>query len=357
MARAVGARPLLVQDQPHADGYLWDVVWPRPKGRWPARLRRGPSGALAFGIYDPQTDALERLRPEEDEALPPLRGLLQTGRLIAYRPGRRATVRLGYGEKPRYAKVLRPARASAPRERTRAVTAALKGRADPGIPEMVEADLAAGVLIFREAPGRSLHDRLTAGPPVPLSILEAVAGSLARLHDVSGRSLPAGDDPIGLDEYVRLASETFPEEADHLRAALREVEGLPRPASSGNPLVHGDLHDRNVLLDGERVTLLDLDMAHAGDPAGDVGNLAGHLVLRALQAGRGLAAGRGDADRLIRSYRRAGGSIEDPSVRFVGARTLLRLACLYRFRRPWRHLSPVLAQEALCWATAGRPLG
>jgi hypothetical protein len=355
MTPAPTAPPLLVRDQPHADGYLWEVVWPRPKGPWPVRLRHGASGALAFGIYDPQTDALQRVRPEEDEALPPLRDLLQAGRLIAYRPGRRATVRLGDGGKARYAKVFRPARARAPRERIRAVTAALKGRPAPGIPEMVEADLTAGVLVFRGAPGLSLHDRLMGGPGVSLSILEAVAGSLARLHEFPGRSLPDGDVPIGLGVYVRLASKAFPEEAGHLRATLQEVVALPRPASTSDRLVHGDLHDRNVLLDGERVTLLDLDLAHAGDPAEDVGNLASHLVLRALQAGRGLAAGRRDADRLVRSYRGAGGSIEDPSVRRVGARTLLRLACLYRFRRPWRHLSPVLAQEAARWATAGRP--
>jgi hypothetical protein len=99
------------------------------------------------------------------------------------------------------------------------------------------------------------------------------------------------------------------------------------------------------------VTLLDLDLAHPGDPAEDVGNLMAHLVLRSLQAGRGLPPGRADAERFLGAYVRSTGSPTDGAVIGSGARTLLRLACLYRFRRPWRNLSRPLAGEGVRWAT------
>jgi hypothetical protein len=350
MARGLVAATLLDRDEPQSDGFLWDVVWPRPKAPWPVRLRHPASGATAYAVYDRETDVLERIRPEEDESLPALGGLLSAGRLVAYRPGRRATVRLQWRGEARYAKIYRPGRADAPRKRLRAAAAALEGEVGaPALPELVEADLAAGVLVLRGAPGRSMHGRTTSGLPVPSSMLDVVARSLARLHEASGRSLPDGDAPIGLDEYARIASEAFPEEEGLLLAALQGVVALPPSAAPGARLVHGDLHDRNVLLDGTRVTLLDLDLARAGDPAEDVGNLAAHLFLRALQASRGLA-GRADAERLLRSYYRADGSIDDPAARRFGARTLFRLACLYQFRRPWQHLTPTLAAEALHWA-------
>ena len=46
-------------------------------------------------------------------------------------------------------------------------------------------------------------------------------------------------------------------------------------------LVHGDYHPRNILIDGAKVGTVDLEEAHLGDPAFDIGILLGSYLLRA----------------------------------------------------------------------------
>ena len=55
-------------------------------------------------------------------------------------------------------------------------------------------------------------------------------------------------------------------------------------------LVHGDVQPTNVLVAAGGPKLLDAEIAHVGDPAFDVGQLAGHLWLRVLARGDARAA-------------------------------------------------------------------
>lgn len=125
------------------------------------------------------------------------------------------------------------------------------------------------------------------------------------------------------------------------------AESLGDPPPSGlRSLVHGDLHDRNVLLDGARGGIIDLDGVGVGDPAIDVGNLAAHVVLRALQRGDEVADGRAEALAVA-----AGHPAGESAAPWV-ARTLFRLAVLYRFRIRWAHLTPILLRESVRWSDA-----
>ncbi|GAI39029.1 unnamed protein product, partial [marine sediment metagenome] len=45
-------------------------------------------------------------------------------------------------------------------------------------------------------------------------------------------------------------------------------------------LVHGDYHPRNILVEGSKVGTCDLEEAHLGDPAFDIGILLGSYLLR-----------------------------------------------------------------------------
>ena len=331
--------------RPAPGGAMWDVAWPRPEGPWPVRLWDPGAAQPAYGVYDPDTGVLHPVRPEEDPALPGLRWAMARGRLVSYRPGRRATVRLD-GSPPAYAKVVRPRRAAVVAQRAGAVAAALAGSPGaPEIPGLADVDLELGLLVFHEVPGRPLH-RGADG-----EALDRVGAALVAVHAVeaAGLGLPTGGG-VGLGRYVRLAADAFPERAPLLRAALQEITTLPRPSATRARLLHGDLHDKNVILGPHDVTLLDVDLARSGDPSDDLGNLAAHLVLRSLQAGRGLPSGRRAARRLVDAYRGAGGTAADEAVRREVSRTLLRLACLYQLRRRWQGLVPALAEEAVRWA-------
>jgi aminoglycoside phosphotransferase (APT) family kinase protein len=75
-------------------------------------------------------------------------------------------------------------------------------------------------------------------------------------------------------------------------------------------LVHGDVQPTNVLVAAGMPKLLDAEIAHVGDPAFDVGQLAGHLWLRALARGDARAAAPA-VSALWSSYSEAaGGALE-----------------------------------------------
>jgi len=94
-------------------------------------------------------------------------------------------------------------------------------------------------------------------------------------------------------------------------------------------LCHRDLHDKQILLDGDRGYLIDLDLVALGSPALDVGNILAHIHLRWLKGvplpweelvGRIATAAHAD--------REMAGSLPAWT-----ASTLLRLALIYSRRR------------------------
>ncbi|MBW2268001.1 MAG: phosphotransferase [Deltaproteobacteria bacterium] len=68
-----------------------------------------------------------------------------------------------------------------------------------------------------------------------------------------------------------------------------------RYLASGRCLIHGDVQPANVLLAANGPKLLDAEIAQLGDPAFDIGQLLGHLLLP--------AAARGEARAVDRSLR------------------------------------------------------
>lgn len=104
------------------------------------------------------------------------------------------------------------------------------------------------------------------------------------------------------------------------------LDGVPSPSR----LLHRDLHDKQLLWDGQQLALLDLDTAALGEAELDLGNLLAHLELRQAQ---GLASERltGQASSLLEGLaQQLGLAPERLEVYRQAAR--LRIACLYSFR-------------------------
>lgn len=324
----------------------WQVLYPRRRGVWPATTI-AVDGSPGYGMYDPATRRLRAIRPDEDTALPGLARWLPRADLVSYRPGRRATLRAQSGGVVRYVKVVRPSRAPGIVRRHRAAAAALRSHRSVRVPELVVSQPDEGVVVLSALPGPALHHRLRAGDGPGWT---GVAQGLAALHraPVAGLETAAAEDLAGWHGWVQQHSTD--------RALLQELAGaaavLPPPAPSPRRPIHGDLHDKNIILLSRGVGLIDLDGLHRGVPATDVGNLAGHLVLRHLQVGRPVAGGERAAGLLVGAYRAAGGPASEPDVVAAGARTLFRLACVYFFRRRWQHLAPSLAAVARSWGAA-----
>jgi aminoglycoside phosphotransferase (APT) family kinase protein len=360
------------REAPPIGRFRWEVFYPQREGRpWPGFLEflpeaqrlmdRRPDARPSdriYGLYDPETGGFREVSPEEDQGLPGLARWIGRGELVSYRVGRRASLRLQPAPpaEPVYAKVLPARKARKLLARTLAAQQMLSRAEDGGFPELaslVDAEPDEGVLVFGAAPGRSLHDVLIEGSPETGEALRSAARAMARFHSTPARvlELPLLHPPMGLEAYASLAMRHFPNRAASYRSALERVSAVrPIPFGEGDRLVHGDLHDRNILLHEGRVTLLDLDMLHVGAPVEDMGNLSAHVIIRALQRGADVEGGRRDAMGLLEAYREAGGILVEATMSGVVARTLFRLGCLYLFRRRWQGITANLLEEAVRWA-------
>jgi 5-methylthioribose kinase len=102
------------------------------------------------------------------------------------------------------------------------------------------------------------------------------------LHGEHIFALPFRANDFPLSPAVRRRGEQIaaePELCSRIEAAYQRYQGLSRA------LVHGDVQPGNVLLVAGAPRLIDAEISHLGDPAFDLGQLAGHLWLRALARG------------------------------------------------------------------------
>src|SRR5439155_17692270 len=92
------------------------------------------------------------------------------------------------------------------------------------------------------------------------------------------------------------------------------------------PAVHRYLYEEQILV-GPAVGLIDLDDAAAGPPELDVGNLAAHVELLAIRAGRSLDP---PFEAFLRGYAETGPSLDGELLDRCRRLSLLRLACIHR---------------------------
>jgi tRNA A-37 threonylcarbamoyl transferase component Bud32 len=67
-------------------------------------------------------------------------------------------------------------------------------------------------------------------------------------------------------------------------------------------LVHGDFSPKNVLTDGDRVWVLDWEVAHLGDPVFDLGFLLAHLLAKSVHVPSAAAEYRSCATSFVDAY-------------------------------------------------------
>jgi aminoglycoside phosphotransferase (APT) family kinase protein len=308
-------------------------------------------GHRVFGWWELDGRRFRRQDPDQDPALPGLPVWLRQGQLRSYRVGRRALVTTRTDNADLCVKVVEPRKLPRLARRHRAAEAAARsaGPAFPLTPRVLAEDESLGSLGLERLTGRALHEVLMDSPEQAGAALARTGQALAAFHAVrtAHLDLPSPGDTRPLSVWARFVALYDDDLADECAGTLAALNALPEgPFGPVDRLRHGDLHDKNILLSSDRVALLDLDSLSRGDPAEDLGNLAAHLVLRALQRGDAPLAGREHAGALMDGYRGGGGTVPSAAVTAVAARTLFRLACIYRFRRIWIGTPRLLLAEA-----------
>ena len=308
------------------------------------RLRAGR--LVVGGPQGPARHDVVLNRPGHDRRLPDLEAVAAEGTLVVHRLGRRAVVRL----QDRFVKVLRPGSTEAVAHRSR-VGAQVAEAAGFVAAEVLGGE--PGRIELAVVSGQDLH---TAGSSTDLASWAAAWDvwadtwpGFARADTRSG-TLPAhtaADELAGLVTWLdhTHAFATLPLLQRELARRARAL-GDELGATGPDPAVlsHRDLHDKQLLWDGRRIGLLDLDTLALAEPACDLANLAVHAELRTHQ---GLWSRRHRDVVLERVDRVAAQLAVSPRRMHAYAEaTRLRLTMLYAFRPRWAPLMPDWLDES-----------
>lgn len=308
------------------------------------RLRKSRCGDLLKSdkraLLGDTTSGLVLRRPGLDSRLPGLR-LLHSPRigrdsfaleaaptslsisLRGHRLGKRAVLqvdRLGADQRRVFVKLRPTSSNSGRRAFDRHIALFERLGSSLALPKPLGFDAVLGASVFSALPGSPPH---FAGGQADL-----IAGALHRLQAVTelrADRYSAVDELMLLRAWCERISTVFPDRTELFSRALgrvrRELLGLPET----KPVpCHRDLHEGQILIEGDRIGFLDIDTLRLSDPALDPGNLIAHLRLAEIRSGkigsgaiavftnamRPLAAGR------ISAWTRA---------------ALLRLAAIYSF--------------------------
>jgi len=110
-------------------------------------------------------------------------------------------------------------------------------------------------------------------------ILAAWHSATFRRHDLPASFAdPEVFDQLRVDPYYRTVARRRPELAEAVGAYVRRM-GDTRAC-----IVHGDYSPKNVLV-GDGLWVIDLEVAHLGDPAFDLAFMLNHLLLKRLHLG------------------------------------------------------------------------
>ena len=266
-------------------------------------------------------------------------GPLVGASLVAWRPGRRAVVRLRSEDgRVHWLKLLDQ------KTYRRAVIAFAAVRNVPSGLRLITPTVLIPAVCGYLAPsadGTPLHHLLDPSQPLLLNEVAQAVSSLAAVETEPG--LPESDFQHARDAACGMLAKaaSVSVAGATLEAALQRV---PAPDHGPRGFVHGDLHDKQLFLYGTTASLIDLEGMAVGDTRFDAINLVEHLRLRDLQChGRDL----GGADSLLA---RLGLSHDASDVVAYQAVVRARLSAVYRLRPRWLALADRLYEEALALA-------
>lgn len=141
-------------------------------------------------------------------------------------------------------------------------------RTPPGLPQPIDFLPDSGALLMERLDGRPLAETRSAGP----AHFEASLQLLAALHSSDARPETRRSSRAIVRSAERKAARIAELDPASATLARSVAEAISATRAKERELVpsHGDFSPRNVLVDGERVALIDWDRFQLADPARDV---------------------------------------------------------------------------------------
>lgn len=201
-----------------------------------------------------------------------------------------------------------PDPATMAREASLLTVAADAGVPVPGLVDHGPELLGSPYLIMERLDGETIPRRLLRDgrfTKVRPRLARELGTILARLHTIPPHAVPGLPDGDPLDD-IATRYEGFAEARPTVELALRWLDRRRPAASAGRSVVHGDFRNGNLMIDPSGVRgVLDWELAHAGDPAEDLG----WMCVKAWRFGApDPVGGFGTRAALLEGYAAAGGT-------------------------------------------------
>ncbi len=324
---------------------------------WPGVVRLEGDGAAVHVWRHPMDPLLPGLAVACDSEVlaatlgPVLPGEIERLELVAYRPLRRAVLRVTCTGGVVYLKVVRPERAAVLVRRHEVALAA----GVPAPPVLACTD--DGVVVLGAVGGRSVVQRIAATPPAqqvdaidPRLVLDLVASLPAAAAELPRRASWTER----LSRYTAALDELHPPVDPRCSGAVLErriAAVLTAVGASGREddgVAHGDLHGANILLDddGRVCGVLDVDTLGPGRAVDDLACFVAHLaVLPAFKP----AAYAGVPALVERVLDVLGEAVDPRELRARAAAVVVSLASGQRdarIGRAWVQVATALVAEA-----------
>jgi aminoglycoside phosphotransferase (APT) family kinase protein len=292
-----------------------------------------------------------------DRRLPGLRQVVSRpdAELVAHRAEQRAVVRLPAGAGPAsYVKAVRPGR-------TRPLVEAAEVVLPVRTPRLLRHDDALGVVEVTAVPGDPLRKMLS-GAAATQSV-EAVAREVARRLRAVHRCTPPAQRPardvtreVGwVATCVDRLTPYAPSLQQRASAVLPHFARLLDEPAQALVLVHGDLHDGQVIVDADGVVgIVDWDRMGGGEGALDLAGLVAHVRLRVLEGTCKSAVADAFEAALLNAYG-ATARTRARTEAYVGLLNV-RMACQQAFRLRGLSVAARLLAARILWEAGTGPV-
>ena len=255
---------------------------------------------------------------------------LRAVRVVRHKPDRRCLIEYDVESNGRLMTLMGKVRAKALDESTFALNVALRqaGFADDApdgiiIPEPIGTIPHLHMWLARKVPGVSAMQCLDDSTGRRLA---DVAMKLHRAGVPSRRKHTTADELLILHQRLQELAGRRPQwqgRLARLMDACRELAGNLPPERVGSG-IHRDYYPAQVLIDGPRAYLLDLDLYCEGNPALDIGNCVAHVTEYALRTQGDPIALRACEEAVIERFARMNGADAETAARIFAVLSLAR---------------------------------
>lgn len=204
------------------------------------------------------------------------------------------------------------------------------------IPAPLMLDKGFGLVLQEHAEGSDLRQAMSAPDCVlPLSLAGRWLALLHATPPLEGLASASLERELGkVDQWCEFIAATLAD-APGLHAARERLHRFAGETPPPEPvMIHKDFYFGNVLWDGARLSVLDLDEMAVGDPALDVGHFLAHLEAFSYRTTGRTNTFAEAAAALLASYREQSPLEVESRLPFYRAHTFLKLAAAEASRKP-----------------------